>query len=150
MSASSHRSAFLSPLGKVDDTLWLADAKHVRHPLECIDLLCVANLATWAVQKSTGLNPKMPEWAEGFDSGHFSKAAATTTYMRYVRPYEMDIFCAPVGVLLRNLYSKLAWRFADMRSLEEYFRFTNLDRGGIGRVREWDSHPCFSAKLSFP
>jgi hypothetical protein len=26
-----------------------------------------------------------------------------------------------------------------MRSLEEYFRFTNLDRGGIGRVREWDS-----------
>jgi hypothetical protein len=46
-------------------------------------------------------------------------------------------YFSPIGTLLSGLYSKLAWTFHDMRSLEEYFRRVNLMGSGQGQTRQW-------------
>jgi hypothetical protein len=47
-------------------------------------------------------------------------------------------FFSPLGLLLSHLYSELAWTFADMRNLEEYFRKVDLGGSGAGSMRQWD------------
>ena len=47
-------------------------------------------------------------------------------------------YFSPVGALLSNLFSRLAWVFPDMRPLEEYFRKVNMLGSGSGQMRLWD------------
>ena len=112
------------PLENVERVLWEADEAFVKHPIECLDLICVSDLATWNVNKITCLGK------EGSPVTAYPCGAIGTEIQ--------EQFFSPLGILLSVLYSKLAWIFPDMRPLEEYFRKVNLRGSGRGKMRKWD------------
>ncbi|MEM7797155.1 MAG: DUF6602 domain-containing protein [Cyanobacteria bacterium P01_C01_bin.118] len=116
-----------NPIDNIESTLLLEDQALVKHPRQCLDYLCVADLATWSILKMTNLPPY------GKDS------SARTSYVCHeVGSRQQADFFSPIGKLLSGLFSDLAWTFTDMRTLEEYFRNVNLQGRGNGRMRLWD------------
>jgi len=132
-----------TPVENVEASLWSADEKFVSHPIECIDLLCVSDLATWTVHKMTFLSPKIPSYTEAMAAIYGQNGSALTSYICHAIGQERQTdFFSPLGLLLSRLYSQLAWTFGDMRNLEEYFRKVNLCGSGAGRMRKWDLSIC--------
>lgn len=129
-----------TPIENVESSLWAADKKFVGHPVECIDVLCVSDLATWTVQKMTYIGPKvLPSYSETMATLYGPNGSAQTAYCCHAIGQEGQAdFFSPLGLLLSHLYSELAWTFADMRNLEEYFRKVNLCGSGAGSMRQWD------------
>jgi len=125
-----------TPLNNIEKALRESDLKLVRHPAECLDFLCVADLATWSVTKLNYLNPKQ------FDIEEMAKlysGFASTAYTCHGIGQERQAdYYSPLGTLLSGLFSRLAWTFPDMRHLEEYFRRVNLRGSGQGQCRRWD------------
>jgi uncharacterized protein DUF6602 len=135
----SWRGEKSSPLDNVESALWTADSHFVSHPIECINVICVSDLATWTVHKVTYISPKLPHYSDAMVALHGKDGSASSTYMRHAIGAERqgEIF-SPLGVLLSYLYSQLAWTFPDMRNLEEYLRRVNLQGTGQGTMRQWD------------
>lgn len=128
-----------NPLDNVGDALWEADAEFVAHPIECIDVVCVSDLATWTVHKMTYLSPKLPFYSDEIAAVHGKNGSANSSYVRHaIGADRQGEFFSPLGVLLSHLFSELAWTFPDMRNLEEYFRRVNLQGAGEGTMRRWD------------
>jgi hypothetical protein len=128
-----------TPVENIESRLWAADEKFVSHPIECIDVLCISDLATWTVQKMTFLSPRLPVYTEKIAALYGPNGSAQTAYVCHAIGQERQAdFFSPLGLLLSHLYSKLAWTFPDMRNLEEYFRKVNLCGSGAGRMRQWD------------
>lgn len=127
-----------TPTANIERALWDADSQFVGHPIQCIDFVCVANLATWTVLKTTYLSPQLPFYSEAIAAVHGKDGSANSAYVCHaIREKEQNDFFSPLGALLSGLYSKLAWTFLDMRNLEEYFRKVNLQGSGSGRMRQW-------------
>ncbi len=136
-----------TPLDNIERAIVEADAIHVQHPIECIDLITVADLAAWSVFKFTFDSPRFKHFDPRLSGPNGSAltdyicsplgASAVDSKSSWLR--EQREYFSPLGVLVSSLYSKLAWTFPDMRNLEEYFRKVNLSgrgRGQLGRV--WD------------
>ena len=136
-----------TPLDNIEKALKEADSTYVQHPIECIDLITVADLAAWTVFKFTYDSPRFPHFNPELSGPNGS---ASTDYIcspigskvvdsesEWLR--EQKDYFSPLSVLVSSLYSRLAWTFSDMRNLEEYFRKANLlgrGRGQSGRL--WD------------
>jgi hypothetical protein len=128
-----------TPVENVEASLWAADQQFVNHPIECVDVICVSDLATWTVNKITYLSPKLPMYTEAMATAYGKDGSANSGYIRHAIGQERQKeFFSPLGVLLSYLYSKLAWMFPDMRTLEEYFRKVNMRGSGEGKMRLWD------------
>lgn len=135
-----------SPIKNVTEALWRADNEVVKHPIECIDFVAIADLATWAISKMTYLSPKFPSYDDTLAKLYGPDGSATTAYVSHAKAQDKPQakweesqreYFSPLAVLLSYLYSKLAWTFPDMRQLEEYFRKADLMGRGSGRMRLW-------------
>lgn len=147
--AHSHswKGARATPAENIHAAILEADGAHVLHPIECLDFLTVADLATWTAHTMTYLSPKLSLYDATMAKIYGPNGAATTSYIchRSGLPEQKDYF-SPLGTLLSGLYSKLAWMFPDMRHLDQYFRTANLPGQGIGRMRLW-SIDIYSAEI---
>jgi hypothetical protein len=124
------------PVVNIENCLWKADSALVRHPSEMMDCLCVSDLATWTSYKSN-LCPK--KQFENPEIAAVMADYASTSYLCHaVGGMRQKDFYSPLGTLLSCLFTKLAWTFQDMRSLEQYFRRVNLRGEGLGTSRRWD------------
>ncbi len=128
------------PIANIEKTLWESDLEYVKHPIECIDFVCVADLATWSVSKTTYLSPKLANYSKNLAEIYRKDGSASSAYLCGAIEQEcQERYFSPLGVLLSGIYSKLAWNFHDMRNLEEYFRKVNLRGfGSSTKLRRWD------------
>lgn len=127
-----------TPIENIEKALWESDKANVKHPIECIDFITVADLATWTVSKMTYFGPKFVPFNEEMAKLYGPNGSACSSYMRHqIGGDRQKDFFSPLGVLLSALFSKLAWTLPDMRTLEEYFRKVNLMGAGAGRMRHW-------------
>lgn len=135
------------PIENIETTLTEADQQFVQHPIECIDLLTVADLATWTMNKNTYTIPKRPYYNDEFIRLYGPDGFALSSFIccgrgdpgietRAWHENQKDYF-SPLGVLLSSLFSMLAWISPDMRPIEEYFRKVNLMGRGRGIGRDW-------------
>jgi hypothetical protein len=122
-----------TPIENIENTWWESDLKFVSHPIECIDFICVADLATWRQMKMTFLSPNLPMFSGQSVGGYGSSGLVCAAIGHELQKN----YFSPIGALLSGLYSKLAWTFHDMRSLEEYFRRVDLSGSGQGKSRHW-------------
>lgn len=135
------------PKENAERALWAAHDKLIQHPVECLDFISVADFATWTALKSiANLSAKLlakPELAKLYGPN----GTCNVGYVCHqIKGDRQKAHFSPLGVLLSELFSKLAWTFPDMRSLEEYFRLVNLRGTGEGVSRQW--HPgIFSEKI---
>jgi uncharacterized protein DUF6602 len=124
-----------TPVENVTAALWEADAELVQHPSECLNLLCVADLATW--QSTKRFEPVRPPSRQDDDRLPPVGSASTSYICHSTRDPNQTPGFSPVGRFLMSLYAMLAWTFPEMRALESYFLGTLLAGNGMGRVRLW-------------
>jgi len=135
------------PIENIEHALWEADSQSVQHPIECIDYITVADLATWTTTKiimqlgaKFANNPEMQKL-------YGPDGICNTSYICHsIGGDRQKGFFSPLGVLLSGLFSRLAWTLPDMRSLEQYFRSVNLLGAGQGRMRRWEN-TIYSEKI---
>ncbi len=136
-----------TPYENVTNKLLECDSSLIEHPREMLDLVCVADLATWAGKRMAYYpltDPNDPTTTLG--------GVPSTIYFRPHREAEREEYgvpqeeYTPIGSMLTNLMGRLAWEHPDMRELDRYFRRVNLGGVGLGQPRLW-SHNVFSAEV---
>jgi hypothetical protein len=82
--AHSHvwNEADSKPVENVERNLLEADQLTATHPREMLDVLCVANLATWKAIKTPWFGPEnVPDWDKGLRNWFVPIGAAYTSFM---------------------------------------------------------------------
>jgi hypothetical protein len=120
------------PQEVISDALAQADQSEVSDPRDCLDLICVADLGTWALMRF----PIAP-------TQDASAAAVATCYMGQVIPqvgqaHRADLFPDPIGRFLTSLLGRFAPVDPALGSIASYFFDTQLYGTGHGQVRQWE------------
>jgi hypothetical protein len=128
-----------TPEEHIDNELQEADASLVSHPRFQLDLVCVADLATWTAQKMTFIGPRqLPDDWDTMAKMYGPSGSAITAYIAHTRSSQQQVpQFTPIGVLISHLCQKLAWENATLRSLADYYRVTNIAGSGSGQMRRW-------------
>ena len=115
------------PEKNIEGKLIEADKLFVTHPRQQLDLLCVADLATWAALKIPCI-------------GYGSTAEASCSYLGYTRMDERQVEqFTPIGSLILSISRKLAWDNPSLRELADYYQVTDIAGSGRGKPRQWSS-----------
>lgn len=139
--AHSHvwKGAKSTPAENINNRLIKTDKELVEHPREMLDLICVADLATWVSSKMSWLGPEMTfvDW-DPLISTYGPSGSAITSYMCFSKDSnnQRKPFTA-IGSMLSHLLHKLAWEEPSVRRLAQYFFQTRLPGGGSGDLRLW-------------
>ena len=135
----AHSHSWTGPNSKPEDNierkLRESDTSYVVHPRLGLDVLCVVNLATWTLSKTTFINSQeMPQWF----SGHKEEGGILSIYIGHMLSpsYQAEHF-TPIGTLIANLSRRLAWENSTLRDLADYYRVTNIAGSGHGNFRIW-------------
>ena len=154
-----------TPEVNIEQKLLEFDKSYVSHPRECLDLLCVADLATWISCKMTFVGPGVDR---NYKSSAFSvygpKGAALNSYIGYTTSRSNQVkrsasnlpkivtgsgpppppgsqvgHFTPIGALISKLSRQLAWEDSALRDLADYYQGTNIAGIGEGDFRPWSS-----------
>ena len=119
-----------TPEKNIERKLLKSDKKYVSHPRQGLDLLCVADLATWSLSRSPFTVPQI----------HGPNVGAITAYIGHTqfRNSKSEHF-NPIGTLISRLSLRLAWEDPSLRDLADYYLRTSIDGSGSGTQRYWSS-----------
>ena len=133
-----------TPEANIEQKLLESDYLHVLHPRQGLDLLCVADLATWTLNKGTflsQLSPRDPNYAP-------QEAKAITAYIRHTPDCGSQVGnFTPIGVLISRLLKRLAWEDSALRDLADYYYNTEMAGSGSGKIRSWQPNSIYSAEV---
>lgn len=123
----------------IDKSLREAEEQNIEHPKFAMDLLCVANLVTCTYVKRSYL---------GIQGGRLSNQVLETFYslcphpsLAWPRP------ATPIGVMLTELFWRLAWEDQSLQRLARYFGAV-LSKAGAGTgIRKWDASAFSKATM---
>lgn len=150
--AHSHiwKNAGSKPFNNIENKLVEGDKKYVKHPNQILDLLCVADLATWNSFAISYIGPHVipPNlWSDGMASIYGPDGSACTSYMAHQASSDNQITnFTPIGALITYLSEKLAWENPEFQSLADYYRLTNVGGSGEGEIQLWDKN-IYSANI---
>ena len=111
------------------------DKLHVTHPRECLDVVCVADLAAWT---SFIMVRVLPGMIESPPSSIQLDKSAFSSYFKHspFRENQLGHF-TPIGALISNLSQRIAWEDSALRDLADYYRSTQITGVGEGLYRLW-------------
>ena len=150
--AHSHdwKSPASKPENNVTSKLVASDQAFVTHPREGLDLLCVADLGTWALTKLAFLRPEVFNSISQFgyhvpSRPQYAKGIAWTSYFSHAMQAnnQQEAF-TPIGCLIAFLSRKLAWGNPSLRQLAEYYPKTGIEGSGTATVRYWAPQDIYS------
>ncbi len=153
--AHSHdwKSPNSRPKDNVTEKLIESDQSYVSHPRESLDLLCVADLGTWALTKLALLPSdavtRMRQLSYDVPSGpQYAKGIAWTSYFSHaMEAVNQEETFTPIGCLIAYLSRKLAWGNPSLRQLAEYYPKTGIEGSGGGTVRFWAPPLIYSEEV---
>lgn len=138
-----------TPIENVENHLRTNEAGEVQHPRELLDVVCVADLATWktsrmflAPQVFAAANEQVmnahrirygnfPFQGGVVEAGHI-RFSENTQHM----PEDQGRI-TPVGNLLVHLFDRIAYEDEGLRSFAEYFILANISGSGRGDMQTW-------------
>ena len=152
-----------TPEVNIKNKLLESDQSHVSHPRECLDILCVADLATWISCKMTFVGPRVnPNYKSSPFSVYEPKGAALSSYVGYTTSSDGKVndsnsilpkiitgsgpppspgsqveHFTPIGALISKLTRQLAWEDSALCDLADYYQSTNISGIGEGDFRPW-------------
>lgn len=133
-----------TPQANIEQKLLESDYLRVSHPRQGLDLLCVADLAAWTLNKVTflgQLSPRNPNYVP-------QDAKAITAHMRHTPSCGSQVGnFTPIGVLISSLSRRLGWEDSALRDLANYYHDTNITGGGSGTTRSWMPNSIYSAEV---
>ena len=119
-----------TPEENIAQKLRVSDYSLVSHPRLSLDLLCVADLATWTLFKSTFIFPQAHA-KYGADIG------AKSVYFGHTTSNNQPENFNPIGTLISRLSLRLAWEYPPLRDLADYYQRTSIDGSASGKSRYW-------------
>jgi hypothetical protein len=125
------------PLEIVGNAL-LKGAYEASHPSELIDVVCVADLATWNNWHFSGHPPPFGDQGKAirlFYGGDWG--VDTWINCAAVHQEPQSTHFQPVGAALAHITERLSHRDSSVADLAEYFRKANLFGSGRAGVRYW-------------
>jgi hypothetical protein len=133
----------------IEKNIISSDSKHVKHPREMMDILCVSDMATWNASKNIHFmtldNVIIPQnQKEEFIMGNRNKLGPDgtihTCYGCHSKehPAQASHFSA-IGSMLTYLLKKIAWENTELRAIADHFIYSQLEGCGTGQIRYWDS-----------
>ena len=128
-----------TPLKNIENKLLKEDQKLVDHPIRALDLVCVADLATWVLFKMTFFGPKQFKDWQKMVPNYGPSGSATTGYIGHTKNVNQVSHFTPVGAMISYLSQKIAWENHEYRSLADYYRITNISGSGQGSMRKWSA-----------
>lgn len=138
--AHSHswEDANSKPVPNIDKRLLKADEHAVTHPREMLDVLCVADLATWNAVRTPWFGPEnVVDWDTGPADWFGASGAALTGYMCHSHEWTgQPKSFTPIGTTVAFLWRQLAWEDTTLRPLADYFNFV-LAGAAVGNMRRW-------------
>ncbi|RYV01056.1 hypothetical protein SOPP22_16790 [Shewanella sp. OPT22] len=129
-----------TPIENIQKKIIEEDYSKITHPINSLDLLCVADLGMWSIFKTTFTGPKhFPDWSLLSDM-YGPDGSATSGYVGFTHQVsDQETMFTPMGSLIFNLSLRLAWENSESRDLADYYRETNLSGSGNGFMRKWPS-----------
>ena len=132
-----------TPEDNIHQKLIMSDNCHVSHPRQGLDLLCVADLATWTLSKITFLSQLSPQDPNNV----LQDAEMMTSYTRWTAGDDISIEeFTSIGVLISNLSKRLAWEDPTLRDLADYYHDIKLTSTGSGHQRKWQANLIYSSE----
>ena len=130
-----------TPEENIEQKLSKADELHVSHPRLSLDVLCVADLASWTMSKMTFFAPWMiPGYEWSFPQEYPRHGVALSSYIAHTTSVENQVYYfTPIGVLISILSHLLAWETPALRDLVDYYQITDIGGSGAGVPRPWSS-----------
>lgn len=124
----------------IDDSLNLADSAFVHHPRNMLDIICVADVATWITKKTPWYGPMGWQFYRDFINSSKSKGSpATSAYASSFSEIQGQTHSfSPIGVLIANLLYRLAREDPNVRNIAEYFRAVLPSKSIVSKLRYWD------------
>ena len=117
-----------TPEDNIEQKLRESDYSHVLHPRLGLDLLCVADLATWVLSKFIFNYPERDE----------PDVKVKTAYSGHTHHYNSKSkHFNPIGTLISRLTLRLGWEDPSLRDLADYYLRTGIDGGAKGYLRDW-------------
>lgn len=110
----------------------------LAHPALGVDIVCVADLATWTYQYTSSYgtqwarNPAELETQFGGPFGPMTSMLCSCGGS----PGQQESF-RPLGALIATLTQRLAWEDVSTRDIADYFRRSNLSGNASGTMRPW-------------
>ena len=130
-----------TPLKNIENKLLKEDQKLVDHPRKMLDLVCVADLATWVLFNMTFYGPKQFKDWQKMAPSYGPSGSATTGYIGHTKnSLNQKSHFTPVGAFISYLSKKIAWENHEYRSLADYYRITNISGSGQGSARMWSAN----------
>ena len=121
------------PEDNIRQKLLVSDILYVSHPRECLDLLCVADLATWTLFKSA-LHAFIP----CCDSVYGANGPVETSYIQRRPPHDDQTGRnTPIGNLISSLSRRIAWEDPVLRDFVNYYWYAGIASGGTSKSRPW-------------
>lgn len=139
--AHSHswKGSSSTPRENITNTLQQSDSELTNHPRLHLDLLCVADLATWAAGRMSFIGPQyIPDW-DSHVTKYGRNGSSTSGFVAQSDELKIDgeSFTA-IGAMFTSLSTRIAWEDPSLRPLAEYYRRSNIEGPGQGCVRLWD------------
>ena len=152
-----------TPEATIKKKLLESDKLYISHPREGLDILCVADLATWISCKMTFVGPRVyPNYKSSPFSVYEPKGAALSSYVGYTTSSDGKVddsdsilpkiitgsgpppspgsqveHFTPIGALISKLTRQLAWEDSALCDLADYYQSTNISGVGEGDFRPW-------------
>ena len=128
------------PIQNIEQKLWEWDKSVIQHPRERLDLVTVADLATWATSSMTFFGPAMQsDWAP-MAPIYGDHGSASTGYIEHAPTMEgQTSHFTPIGALISYISQRLGWENPAQRELADYYRIANIGGPSKGRLRTWPS-----------
>ncbi|WP_273567891.1 DUF6602 domain-containing protein [Maribacter halichondriae] len=141
--AHSHswKASGSEPKKIVSDKLIECDAKLFKHPRECLDFICVSDIATWySARTPMSPNPKIDngevvaKWQPGPVT--YYKMTKPEAFLKDSVPYLSN---TPLGALLTELLKKLSIKDSRLFEISKYFSKA-LNTHGDSESRVWSEN----------
>lgn len=128
-----------TPEQNIEQSLLEAEKLHVSHPRFGLDLLCVADLASWTSFKTTFLGPRQVPDFSNLTLTYGPNGSANSAYIGHTSVEDQVPQFTPIGVLISYLAQKLAWENPALRGIADYYRTANISGNGGGSMQNWNS-----------
>jgi hypothetical protein len=112
-------------------------ADEQSHPADGLDVVCVADLATWTPTKITYMGPAMlPDWST-MPQAQIAPAGGVMTSISQLYDSQSQPHPTPIGAMLAHLLIRIAWEDPGLRPIADYFRLAGVLGASAGEQRFW-------------
>ena len=128
-----------TPETNIDRIIRESDEQYVEHPRDSLDVLCVADLASWTSTKMALMLPQLKgDGGKALASMFGPNGKAISVYGRQRRTASSDESFTAIGQLISYMSMRIAWEDASLRPLADYYRAVNIGGDAGGEYRRWD------------